>query len=196
MSALILRVLAFLAFVCGRPLAALFALFVWTNDPSKPGRFERLMMKVFRYRDITKVVDGKASLYLRRFYLTPRALPIRVFLHHIARSDDDRDLHDHPFDFSTTLLRGAYIEHLPGNDARLLYAGQSVFNPAEHLHRLELLDPVWSLVILSKARRVWGFAMEGVDLNGEKVTAWTDWRTYLNEPDSPDSREDVVRKVS
>src|SRR5262245_27320122 len=76
------------------------------------GRFEQLMMKVFRYRDITKLVDVAGvfhvgpnggpeparvkSLYLRRFYLTPRFLPVRIFLHHIARSDDDRDRHDHP----------------------------------------------------------------------------------------------------
>lgn len=31
-------------------------------------------------------------------------------LHHILRSDDDRHLHDHPFDFTSFLLTGGYLE--------------------------------------------------------------------------------------
>ena len=71
---------------------------------------EPLLRLVFRYRDIEKKGMG---LYLRRFYLTPRTRPswwpdswkwYRFFLHHIVRSDDDRDPHDHPWDFTSLIL--------------------------------------------------------------------------------------------
>lgn len=32
-------------------------------------------------------------------------------LHHILRSDEDRDLHDHPWSFLSLILRGGYWEH-------------------------------------------------------------------------------------
>ena len=37
-----------------------------------------------------------------------------VKLHHILRSDDDRDLHDHPWSFVSVILRGGYWEHRSG----------------------------------------------------------------------------------
>jgi hypothetical protein len=36
-----------------------------------------------------------------------------VKLHHILRSDDDRDLHDHPWSFLSIVLKGGYWEHTP-----------------------------------------------------------------------------------
>lgn len=62
------------------------------------------------------------QLYLARFWLTP---PVEILeerrwtsgdsvcLHYFQSSDDDGALHDHPWDFTTTVLEGAYIENLP-----------------------------------------------------------------------------------
>jgi hypothetical protein len=36
-----------------------------------------------------------------------------VKLHHILRSDEDRDCHDHPWSFLSIVLRGGYWEHRP-----------------------------------------------------------------------------------
>jgi hypothetical protein len=49
-------------------------------------------------------------------YMIRRAINTRfggVKLHHILRSDDDRDLHDHPWSFLSIVLKGGYWEHTP-----------------------------------------------------------------------------------
>lgn len=49
-------------------------------------------------------------------YMVRRAINTRfggVKLHHILRSDDDRDLHDHPWSFLSIVLKGGYFEHRP-----------------------------------------------------------------------------------
>lgn len=50
--------------------------------------------------------------YMHRWIARLRWLQIRI--HHILRSDKDRFLHDHPFDFFSIILWGGYIEHREG----------------------------------------------------------------------------------
>ena len=151
------------------------------------GLAHRVLERLFKYRDIVKVVGGEPSLYLRRYFIfrTERFPNNRIFLHFIARDDDDRDLHDHPWDFSSFILKGGYKEYLPGGEKRLLFDFDFVRNPAEHTHRVELHDgePAWTLVHAGKARRIWGFHTKD---------GWVDWRSYLGlTPTHPDSPEDA-----
>ena len=70
---------------------------------------------------------------------------------------DPSDLHDHPWDYITTLLAGAYIEHT-AEGATLYQAPVTLTRTAEHAHRLELPDgPVWTLILTGRVRRAWGF---------------------------------------
>ena len=46
-------------------------------------------------------------------YLERIALEQGVYLHVIYASDADRDPHDHPFDFESTIIYGRYVEHTP-----------------------------------------------------------------------------------
>lgn len=186
-----------------------------------------ILGRIFQYRDITKEdvqyesqfalvrrangtlgYDGfrrVTSLYLRRFYIIRKG-PFKLFLHFINRSDNDRHMHDHPWDFSSLILSGGYMEELPPWFPRVIrntmfikapntfsYRKAKPFsivkNKAEHLHRVQLhykedgtLIPAWTLVHAGEARRVWGF----LDDNG-----WKDWRTYLGLQNAPDSEEDI-----
>lgn len=129
----------------------------WNEFPSV---FERILAILFHVRLI--VQDG--ALYLRRFYLSPRLgfFNKYLFLHHILLSDTDKAYHDHPSDFTTIILKGKYKEHVMLPNGALLSTrecgpGTVLRNKAEHIHRLEIIEPVWSLVIWSKPRREWGF---------------------------------------
>jgi len=150
-----------------------------------------ILPKLFKYRDILKEVEGQPSLYLRRYFLfRTKAFPnFRLFLHFINRSDDDRHLHDHPWDFTTLILSGGYREVIKLNSKmnteRVMKPGMLRFNKAEHTHKVELISgPTWSLVRARKARRVWGFHTE---------SGWVDWRSYLgldkHHPDSPEDEQ-------
>ena len=86
------------------------------------------------------VIGPKGSPYMRRWWIIPRNLGGNVYLHEILRSDDDRALHDHPWDSTSYVLEGGYVEHLPGGDQVWRAPGSVIQRKAEDLHRLELLD--------------------------------------------------------
>lgn len=107
-----------------------------------------------------------------------------IKLHHIVGSDDDRDLHDHPWSFLSIILWGGYWEHLTVDDAwhrsagplypagyeitgeghketaRKWYGpGSVLWRPLPWPHRLELPagKKAWTLVFTGPYRREWGF---------------------------------------
>lgn len=156
------------------------------------------------YQHITSA-DG-SSVYMGRWWLfnpypSPyggqpqdhyRAWLPSIRVHHICRADQDRDLHDHPWNARTFILRGWYTEErewsvltdeealdadgvglnsperamfhrLPGYTGRLLF-GQ--------YHRISKVSDggVWTVFVTGRKRGTWGFMV-----NGAKVP----WRTYL-----------------
>ncbi|WP_439870166.1 hypothetical protein ACTACT_06570 [Pseudomonas syringae] len=109
-----------------------------------------------------------------------------IRVHHIMRPDADRDLHDHPWNALTVILRGwyteqrlldvgippgtamevtEYINRMPGDTAQL--------NHGEY-HRIDKVSPggVYTLFITSRWKGDWGFLVNGV-----KVA----WREYTGE---------------
>jgi len=134
--------------------------------------------------------DGNA--YLLRFWLTPPQAGNdqgfesgeSVLLHFFARGDDDQSLHDHPWDFQTTILSGGYWEHLPPSNymgftgvfsddhnmpgpewnvrREFRAAGQTVKRDATQLHCVgEVLPGTVTLVRTGPRWREWGFHPPG-----------------------------------
>lgn len=122
-----------------------------------------VLNRLFQRRDI--VLDG--DLYLRRWFIAGLGTDCQVFLHAIRKPDSGRDLHDHPWDFSSRVVWGGYTEHVEtyGEDGRSDYSGAFVhargdeFDAmAEHTHRVTSVKPfTFTLVKTGPARRVWGF---------------------------------------
>jgi hypothetical protein len=113
------------------------------------------------------IADTSGEPYMERFFLTEGKT---VRLHHILRSDADRELHDHPWDFFTLLLDGRYIETTEGGEELEYAAPALLFRSAETLHRLTLPDgPVWTYVVTGPLRREWGFQTDD---------GWVPWHEY------------------
>lgn len=143
--------------------------------------------------------SGKVtSLYLRRFYIWRSSWIGKnwgdLYLHKIARSDDDPDPHDHPWDFRTFVLKGGYTDEAyfwrdfpkcwnEGPGLRSHWADDVVkapatrFRPYHHIHRVILPDdkPAWTLVLTSGYRKTNGNA----DWNFVTVDRKVPWREYL-----------------
>ncbi len=124
------------------------------------------------------IIFGGAT-YMRRWRLIHTKW-FGVRLHHIMRSDSDRELHDHPFTFLSIILRGGYTETTV--DGREVWYGSVLLRGAEVLHRLALKMDVersgifdhnlvehstWTLVFRGPIRRRWGF----LDVNGMWIDA-------------------------
>nr|WP_218182552.1 hypothetical protein [Pseudomonas sp. C6002] len=111
-------------------------------------------------------------------------------IHHIMRHDEDRDLHDHPWNARTVILRGWYVEQrlIEGFDQELAALGYSGSAQAtEYIdrqagdtarlrhgeyHRIDQISPggVYTLFITSKWRGDWGFLVSGVKVPWRKYT--------------------------
>lgn len=116
------------------------------------------------------IVAPDGSVYLRRWYLVSTPW-FGVYLHHIVQPDPDRDLHDHPWDFVSVVLRGGYTEELPRCRTRHWPAGTMHRMRAEDMHRICYGAPsTWTLLLVGRRRREWGF---------QTAHRWMPWREYL-----------------
>lgn len=138
-------------------------------------------------------------LYLRRFYLWRSSWIGKnfgeLYLHKIHRSDDDREPHDHPWNFRTVVLSGGYTDEawwwqsfddqnregyrvrVPAAD-EVLTRFSTRRRDRDHVHRVRLTDdkPAWTLVWTSGYRNdANGDADWGFFTADERIP----WREYL-----------------
>jgi hypothetical protein len=134
------------------------------------------------------VKDGE--LYMERFWLFNAypdtgasgadrkrwQFPISIRIHRIVLPDQDRDLHDHPWNARTLILRGFYKEERRIEDG-LAYriwrnTGDTAALKFGEYHRITEVSPggVWTLFVTGKYRGTWGFMVDGAKVQ---------WRRYL-----------------
>lgn len=107
--------------------------------------------------------------YLRRWWIVPRNPAGGCYLHRIERSDDDRALHDHPWDNTSFFLEGTVTEETPtGRVVRS--AGEIVQRKATDRHRLEIEPGTYavSLFFFGPWQRDWGFWCD----EGNRFVPW------------------------
>jgi hypothetical protein len=151
---------------------------------ARPAVVDWLIRRAMRTPYTSIVKDGE--LYMERFWLFNPYPPDSsgkgswlpsVRLHRIVLPDQDRHLHDHPWDARTFILRGWYIEDRVGDDGPCFMrsAGTTAALRFGEYHRITRLSPggVWTLFITWRYRGTWGFLV-----NGRKVN----WREYLGIP--------------
>lgn len=97
---------------------------------------------------------------IKRSWLMQRLPSIRV--HHILRPDEDRHMHDHPWDAVSYILGGWYTEERETGWAAY-YAGHRNTLKAEDFHRIADVSfgGVWTLFITWPKRNAWGFKVDG-----------------------------------
>lgn len=101
--------------------------------------------------------EGKDSEYLYRWRFLFNFPYFNIYLHNFKKPDT-RVFHDHPWDFISIVLSGAYHEQRPGELTKYRKAGTIIVRTAEASHYVEGLEgDVWTLVIRGPYRRMWGF---------------------------------------
>lgn len=113
--------------------------------------------------------------YMRRWYMIPRNPEFNIYYHEILHDDDDRALHDHPWNSVSIMCKGRLREITPEGD-RVVQAGDVVFRDPESAHRLELIDgeSAETLFITGPRVREWGFHCP---------KGWVDWRDFTDPSD-------------
>lgn len=131
---------------------------------------QNLINRIFLRKEI---ISRKGELHFKRWGIeTPW---LGMYVHYIAKSDEDEHMHDHPWPFSSVILSGGYYEHVEG--AVLEWRPfETVRRSAREPHRIELFRdkdgnqiPTWSFVIVGKRLPSWGYHTE---------IGWIDSETY------------------
>jgi hypothetical protein len=166
---------------------------------------EKVLDAFFEYRLIHDGCDAVVEnrpVYLKRWFLVknlaqeggthmPSVVNLTIgregngrqmFLHKFFRSDNDRELHDHPWDFTSIILWRGYREEtedascavcrrlaeigkegLHHTVVKRKWPGAILHRKAEHRHRVQLIDdkPSWSLFFTTFKKRSWGFWRDG-----------------------------------
>lgn len=114
--------------------------------------------------------------------------PISIRIHHIMLPDQDRHLHDHPWNARTVILRGWYNETrlaLPAPHAVVHNRISRIVGDTAALRfgEYHCIDEVgeggaWTLFITGPYRGTWGFLVDGVKVQ---------WRKYLGIPEKEDA---------
>jgi hypothetical protein len=157
----------------------------WKTSPEWYHRAAVAAMKTDRFWLIP--TRERTGPYLLRMWLSPPILKKRgdrerflsersLLLHYFFRGDDDQALHDHPWDFSTRILAGGYMEHLPpwhwcpdeplgpawDQHIQQRNAGDAIMHRANELHCVGMVQPgTFTLVETGPEVRAWGFHPQG-----------------------------------
>ncbi len=117
---------------------------------------DRILMRIFSFIVIDSEENGPYMVRYKVF----RCPWFKIFLHHILRSDEDLELHDHPWNFVSLILWEGYQEILQRHvepSIRRVRGGDVIRHRATDAHRLILERPAWTLVCVTGKKRTWGF---------------------------------------
>lgn len=134
----------------------------------------RLLNRMF---GIAEEINGghRCPTYLYRWTLLSWKGHFSAYLHNFVGDDWSRDLHDHPKRFISVGLRGSYIEQTPGGYRRYSAPWIRSFPPT-HIHRITVPSKsCWTLVVVLKPVREWGFWHGG---------RFIPWRRYVDGEDA------------
>jgi len=122
--------------------------------------------------------------YLERYYVLFKeriTFPYNIFLHKFLKSDPD-DVHDHPWNYFTIILKGGYWEWIPVfntlgekfSEYRVWRGpGSFRFGGMNNYHRIELEPGVnaWTLFFVGPKKREWGFLVNNKWIHYEQYLA-------------------------
>ena len=128
--------------------------------------WRRLLNRLTFYETMSG--NGVCPVYLERWTLL-QILGIGFYLHHFLGDDWALDPHDHPRRFISIGLKGWYYEDTFREVDGLLTSTRRYVAPwirsfpAEHLHRVRAAEcgNCWTLVIVLRKSRDWGFVQKG-----------------------------------
>ena len=128
-----------------------------------------------------EVIVGKDGPYLERYDVGTTSDNGAVRLHRFLRSDEDAELHSHPWAADSLVLLGSMREerrhgtHDTGYEVQIreLHAGDCYAISADTYHRVDLITPeVWTLFCTGPHVRSWAFW-------NRKTGHHTPWREFI-----------------
>ena len=123
-------------------------------------------MSIFRFLFLAKEIKSKTDeLHFQRWRIlwTPW---FAIYIHRILKSDEDKHPHNHPWNFRTFILSGSYTEEWYNAETeeygkQILTRDDSTYRGFEIFHKIEIYQPVTTLVCTGQHWNRWGYWVNG-----------------------------------
>jgi len=117
---------------------------------------------------IKEIRSKEGKLHFRRWQILKTPW-FSIYIHGIYAPDQDKHLHNHPWDYKSLVLKGSYIEET-NNGVNLLKFGSVTSRSGEDYHKIKTLltNSVYTLFIVSPAKRTWGYQVNGKWMDNEE----------------------------
>lgn len=117
---------------------------------------------------IKEIRSKEGKLHFRRWEIL-KTRWFSIYIHGIYAADQDKHLHNHPWDYKSIVLKGSYIEEtLTGNN--VMRPLKMVTRDGKDYHKIKELKSksVYTLFIVSPVKRIWGYLVDGSWMNHEE----------------------------
>ena len=117
---------------------------------------------------IKEIRSKEGKLHFRRWEIL-KTRWFSIYIHGIYAADQDKHLHNHPWDYKSIVLKGSYIEET-NNGVNILKFGTVTSRIGKDYHKIKslLTKSVYTLFIVSPIKRIWGYQVDGSWVNHEE----------------------------
>lgn len=124
---------------------------------------------------IKEIKSKSGKLHFRRWEILKTPW-FSIWIHGIYAPDEDKHLHNHPWDFKSIVLKGKYIEETENGNI-IQYPVKYNSRNGEDFHKIKKLisESVYTLFISTPIKRDWGYKVDGIFIKHD------DYRKLKNE---------------
>ena len=116
---------------------------------------------------VKEIKSQAGELHFQRYRIIECRL-FALYLHYIAKADEDKHMHSHPWNFYSMILKGGYIEEIDNPRSFDTVKGRFIFSIGyrfyDTYHKVvTLCRPTWTLVLTSPKKEdyTWGYLVDG-----------------------------------
>lgn len=130
-------------------------------------------MKLFK--TVKTIVSKEGVLHFKRFAIIECSL-FNIYIHRIYHEDEEKHMHDHPWDYVSVLLRGKFIEKTVNGHSGWIRPISVIKRKAEDFHKIQALgigcSHLTTLFFTGKRRREWGYDTEKGWIDNVSYRKW------------------------
>lgn len=142
------------------------------------------------FQKVKEIRSKAGALHFQRYAIFETSL-VSLYIHRIFKADEDRYMHNHPWNFLTMILWGSYVAlesgeqsalslQLNGPDVVAKGPGSVSYMDRDHFHRILSIrsGPVTTLFLAFGKKKPWGYL---VHPSTTIPYAFVDSQTYREE---------------
>jgi hypothetical protein len=124
---------------------------------------------------VKEIRSKTGELHFRRYAIF-ECFWFNIYLHRIFRDDQDKDPHNHPWNFWSIILWGAFIEDgLHDKTSGIKSVGTCHYMSMKDYHKNRVISTVTTLVLTGKRSQDWGY------MTKDGYVGWEEYRENKND---------------